>query len=316
MRDRQQANLGIFAHRLCKTVHEGFHSETNATTLRMQEIERKYRKPVNANGWMRKLQRWAWGKATPKFVGYCPFFWFTWLTLLLSPVVLVVKTVGFIFRFIGSAIPESLSTRKPSDDLIVEFYAAYLRFGLEEIKEWAEFDDVYEWIVVTPDWENCAKAILAKRAKKAEKRAVAEPKQARWAKRLARYSGLIVKTFLSGAVIAVLYLSARPIWRGIIFLCHFFGSLSWSDLLWMAKVGGVAVLIVCGLWALVGILARIIEGLRICPKCPDKIGLSYRLGLVVRSGVEFFFETIAALYTRECPLIEWDDHNEPIQRRN
>lgn len=266
---------------------------------------------------MRKLQKWTWGKATPKFVGYCPFFWFTWLCLLLTPVTLVFKTVVFLFRLVFSAIPETFWITRPPDSILVIFYEVYLDGGsIKHVYDnWTGFDYVLKWVAITPDWENCIKAIIAKQLKKAEKEAVAEPKRARLANRMSRYSSYIVKPILATAIIFVLYILLPKVWQGAVLLWQVILSVSWADLLVMIKGAGIFGAAILILWAFIYFLTRFIEGLRRCPKCPEKIGWSYRTGLALGSGVEFLFETIAALYTSECPLIEWDDHSEPIQRR-
>lgn len=285
--------------------------ESNMSTT----IERKYRKQVNSHGWMRKLQTWTWAESTPHFVGYCPFFWFTWLCLLLIPITLVLKTVAFAFRLVFSAIPATFWITRPLPERLLEFYKDVRRFGINEVRTWNSYRSVFKWIDITPDWENCILAIIAKQEKKAEKEAVREPKRAKFANRMARYSGYIVKPILAAVAIFILYLALPKLWKGMTWLWTLILSVTWDDFLFMAKAAGFAAIIVAILYVLVYLLVRFIEGIRGCPKCPEKITLTYKAGLALSSGVDFLLETVAALYTSECPLIEWGDHSAPIERR-
>jgi hypothetical protein len=52
------------------------------------EIERKKEKKLDRSHWMCRIQKFAFNiDASTFYMGYCPFFWMTWLALLVSPFV-------------------------------------------------------------------------------------------------------------------------------------------------------------------------------------------------------------------------------------
>ena len=68
-------------------------------------------------------------------------------------------------------------------------------------------------------------------------------------------------------------------------------------------------------YLIVALILATVKYFRSCPKCTDKIGFFGKIGNALSSGAEFLVETIETIYTRECPLIEWTDETEPIQKR-
>lgn len=285
-------------------------------------IERKYRKQVNTNGWERKLQKWTWGRKTPDFVGYCPFFWFTWLTLFVLPVTLVWKCLEFLFglglAIVVSSIPKNWVTR-PSDMALVQFYEAVQEFGMEAVLEESEtWEDVLPWILANPDWENCVKRIIARNERQAERRARKHPKRDASMKWVANHSGKIVVPIIVIVVAAGVYFIAPAAWKALKVIVSLILGITWANIIFAAKVaaGGVALTLIA--WATVWVISRVYAGLVQCPKEPEKIGGLYKtgdaIGRVVFTALEFLVDTIETLYTRECPLIEWGDHNEPIER--
>lgn len=164
--------------------------------------ERKYRKVVNANGWMRKLHVFSFGNSAPRFVGYCPFFWFTWLCILILPITAPFRFICFLLSVVLSvadAAMESLperKPRKPSDSLLLAFYSDFLEDGLDfALDVWESYDYLVAWVRATPDWENCAKKAVLERD-------IARVKSSRREKKvrqLSKYAAPIAKTALVAA---------------------------------------------------------------------------------------------------------------------
>src|SRR6266403_837576 len=129
-------------------------------------MNRRYRKPLNKNGWMVKLQRLAFGNITPHFVGYCPFFWFTWLCLLILPAALLVRLIAFILSAVASLFEIPACPFRPPKKKLVEFYEDILEHGWKiTCDSWGEnyYKAVLAWIAATPDWEEQLKALYAER---------------------------------------------------------------------------------------------------------------------------------------------------------
>src|SRR4051812_43991327 len=92
------------------------------------KLEPRYRKVVNENGWMVGLQKLCFGSIRPKFSGYCPFFWFTWLCLLLFPIVVPIHGIILLFVWIANVFGDLKDKRpfRPSDKDLVAFYDTFL----------------------------------------------------------------------------------------------------------------------------------------------------------------------------------------------
>lgn len=284
-------------------------------------VERKYRKQVNKNGWMARLQRFCFGKTAPQFTGYCPFFWFTWFCLLFFPLIMAVRIVFLAVSVSRSLMRRFKSTaaRRPKDSLLLSFYQNYLeavtnlgspvnamewenRVNTEEV-----YGKVLDWIAQTPDWENCAKQVLLRhqqREEKKQQRQVVNAKRTLW---LSKYGGYVTKPLLAIIAIFISYWVVK-MW---LFVMPF---ITLHDL---AVASGVllAVLVAVTIIALIfEAIVRSVKWFRKCPKDPDRIGFwrKIRNGFVV--ATDFIEETVGTIYTRECPLIEWGDESGPITR--
>ena len=66
-----------------------------------KEVFRKKGKVVNRNDWRVRFVSWAWSFDVTQFVGWCPLFWFTVLTLILSPLLVMGQLVSRAFALIG-----------------------------------------------------------------------------------------------------------------------------------------------------------------------------------------------------------------------
>lgn len=61
-------------------------------------VERKKEKKLDRSHWMCRIQKYSFGIDAPTFyMGYCPFFWMTWLSLLVSPIIFILKICNFCF---------------------------------------------------------------------------------------------------------------------------------------------------------------------------------------------------------------------------
>lgn len=279
----------------------------------MSNSERKYRKQVNKNGWMAKLHRICFGEATPTFVGYCPFFWFTWFCILFFPLIMIVRLViTIIYGFV--CVFRAIPPMRPSDILLYSFYDKYLEYGggqevLNYIRDILDqYRKVLRWIAVTPDWENCAKQVrykIQQRQAKQQEKAVANAQRA---KTLSKYAGYVVKPTLG----AIALFSSYQFIRLMIWIVRQF---TWAGFIFAAEIVGFAI----GIGLVISILVSGIKIghrlLRKCPKNPNKIGFWSKVGNAIGNGLEFIAETIETLYTRECPLIEWGNETRPIEKR-
>lgn len=277
--------------------------------------ERKYRKQLNRNGWMTKIQRFVWGNKTPKFIGYCPFFWFTWFSLLAVPLALILFALALPFVAAVSLISKiPKHPKRPNYEVLLDIYTAVqaIAGNLKQYEAYAQAvkDDFKwaQWICATPDWWNC---VLAAHSRDERLQAKRERRGARDAKHLSK-----VANNLHYIVRPVIYLFSGF----VLFKLGQFLYWSWPKIYW-PTVGQVAIMLLGGIIiaAAVYFLIQAIESAwrfyrRHCPKCPSKHGFWSKFNNALCTAGEFLSDTVEAIYTRECPLIEWSDESAPIER--
>lgn len=286
-------------------------SEETRKPTKMNNTDRKYCKQLNRNGWMARLQRFVWRSRTPDFVGYCPFFWFTWLTLIVLPFYLLLLVI--VMPFVGlkhlyNKIPKH-PTRPSYEDLLA-IYDLVIEHG-QEIVLHIDNVKIQNWINATPDWWNCVLAAVAKRNRKitiVAKRAAKDRSRLKWVANRLHY---IIKPLLWGGFAVAAYVLAKSlVWIIPIILRWPWPKI--GEIVFCVLILGISVCIAVVL--IMGIEALWKLYRKKCPKCPDKIGFWYWLGSKLIIPFYFLWETIEVIYTRECPLIEWGDESKPIQR--
>ena len=201
---------------------------------------------------------------------------------------------------------------------LLAFYLHYLEtvqaIGLEHSLDWENannkkaYGKILKWIAVTPDWENCALQVKYKSEQRAIKLEANQDKNAARAKQASKYAGLIAKPILG---LVALFVSYWVI-KAFVFV---FSKITWPGTIGVLELAGVIVGVFLMGYLIVALILATVKYFRSCPKCTDKIGFFGKIGNALSSGAEFLVETIETIYTRECPLIEWTDETEPIQKR-
>lgn len=243
------------------------------------------------------------------------------------PIILPVNLIRLLFLGFGTVavrvfelIPER-GPRRPVEHVLMLFYDDYLNGAWNSLAElveaWGEsghprFVNLAKWIKVTPDWENCAKRLIAKR----DAAQVKSDKREKKVRVLSKYAAPIAKTVLG--IIGVvgsgffLYFLQRLI-------IHIQWFRVWHTFVSALPYTGWILLFAAGVFAtgylFAFILTWLVERFRRCPKCPEKVTIWMKISGGFMAGLEFIGETIGSIYTQECPLIEWGTKSEPIQKR-
>lgn len=291
--------------------------------------DRKYRKRVNQSGWMIKLQKLCWGDSTPKFVGYCPFFWFTWLSLFLLPIMLPLRLILLVIVLVVLLFGDfkSTSAKRPKDKLLLSFYLSLIQTkealdnDMERALDWERvhnsvpYAPVFRWIDTTPDWENCARRVhLRHLEREGQNEARKERIVVRSGKlrKIANYAGYVIKPLLIVASAVVLYW----VGVGIMFVVK---NITIGEIIFALKTLGVVLVLTAIITSVTAMLSKLAKWWRKCPSRPGRFAWAYKWALAVFNAIwgvlEFIAETIEIIYTRECPLIEWDSESGPIERQ-
>lgn len=97
------------------------------TNVKLDDSVRKKQKLINPDTyWMYRLYKWAYG-VKPKFKGYCPLFWSVWVTLLISPAIVLYHIFQDLSTIIGSCFLTKVEENKevkikynqPIDEIII-----------------------------------------------------------------------------------------------------------------------------------------------------------------------------------------------------
>lgn len=295
------------------------------------QIERKYRKTVNRNGWMRKLQLWTLG-TMPEFTGYCPMFWVTWFCILISPITLVSKFISFIFNLIYSFFEsddkevecEAPDYEQPIDEDIIKLYNLIVIGGakLELTHELADklidlcidgFSvDIIEWALNTPNWQEialqaAARIQLAKLA--AEKLELRKKKREKQLNLIVNYTSWVVKP-------GIILIGLFGIYEFLKLLIYLISLVTLSDVLSVIGVligGGITIWICSFIIAKIGnVISVNYKKLKSIPKPPKEIKPSIfdKVTDGLCEMVEFIWETIRVMYVNHCPLIIWTESKE------
>jgi len=209
--------------------------------------ERKYIKPLTNNHWMARIQKSVLGiDCEQTYNGYCPFFWVTWLCVLMFPFSFLFKggrAVGLylwtefekkVDKYFPAKAPYVHEDRvevvrepfKPSSRNLVDlkrFFVRMKELGESEI-DWVYFGcahlfcgsgfDMKQWVEDNPDWEETllpiAKLEVAKLKERKEAQAKAvETKRLRklaLINKVSKVGQLIVKPILVAIALAVVAL--------------------------------------------------------------------------------------------------------------
>jgi hypothetical protein len=288
---------------------------------------REYGKSIDRNHWMAKIQKFSFNVNAEEFYqGYCPFFWATWVALLVSPFAALVrgfawgavKVFGPIAGACDAGIEKISRVEKPSMDCFYTNYQFFLDCH-DELEEEALSDEQIE--------EFCKKHLFAGKAQRAwfnentgwlpeMREAHAEyirqidlgkEKKRLRQKKIDAIASLLVKG-LKGFVVFAAVLIGFAIFKGIEFM--FVEGKWWDFLVGLAFFTGITC---SGVVLFLGLHFVAHKGL--LDWIPDKVINPVGKGVCwIGRGFAFIRETIQMLYTKKCPLITWGDETSKITK--
>lgn len=306
-----------------------------------EENIRKKQKGIDKNHWMCKVQKFSFGIDAEKFyMGYCPFFWMTWVALIASPFIAVFHATHFVIGrpllFVFDKLFSTVKEKKiayieeknntpivPSYAILneVKDFETFSPFDIyylcDTINTMSEADRILLWFEQNPDWRetHLPTAVEAiKRFKIAEKE-----KKKRTQERAAAIRKLISKVNFCGRFIAKVLIPVCIILAGV-------------GLYWLAaKIIGVITLLglvqsftfLMFFGAIVMVVALVIDFCN-CVKetryrkwqdgVTPKQGIISKAFYKVLAVIGFIVETVEMTYKKECPLIIWGEETTPITK--
>jgi hypothetical protein len=299
----------------------------------MNEDIRKKEKKLDCNHWMCKIQLYTFGIDAPNFyMGYCPFFWMTWLALICLPFVFVAKLLYIVSLKPLADFSDKMETSKyeklkaklntplePPAHVIVEcfkkyknnaqlfdglFNYLYYNYGSDEISRYAA------WFKANTNWKKTHYPIAKKRMaeldevrKKAmEKHQKREAFKRKAINTISKYAAIVVKCLIPVVVAAILFV----VYKMYAFCAmHILGFLQAAIIILC-----IAIFVVC-IKILWNVLDQFVTADHITKA--DRVICGFFGGI---GGIfKFIGETVKMTYKRECPLIIWGEETGKIVKR-
>lgn len=314
---------------------------------------RKKEKKLDRNHWMCRIQKYTFNIDAPTFyMGYCPFFWMTWVSLLALPVVFICKT---FYKFSSSRINPVLNhmeQRKmkhktnlmkiplePSWEIILSVYNVYPKCHGSvdrdiEIANYIDFSSnriiaerYRQWFLQNPNWRDTHVSKAREARKEYFERIQRENEKAklRRLKREARSRKLASMASFCGRGLFKILIPSAIITLGV---SVYYGLCKLFAMMTLQGVIG-AFVIVCSLFSLalfIKIAIDFFSTVVFTRSLSDKIrsllfpifgddGIAFKVFDAIRNFFSFARDTVKFTYKAECPLIVWGEETGNITRR-
>jgi hypothetical protein len=300
---------------------------------------RKKEKKLNREHWMCRVQMYTFGIDAPNYyMGYCPFFWMTWVSMIALPIVFLGKTFVKLTSILIRPVTRYIDTRakareaeliktplEPTYSIILNMYAVfekedcvygvtiadycrdYCRLGYTNILS----ERITLWFLQNPNWRDThlEKARAERQRVEGEERERRKKREAR-NRKLSNVAGLCGRGLFKLLIPTMIIALGALAYTGIIKLCSVVGL---EDIVLVFSITGF---IIAGFLAC-RILGDFLSTFVFTEHTKDKIsricdGLSNK----ICSVSEFIIDTVALTYKAECPLIVWGEETGNITRRD
>lgn len=305
------------------------------------EVERKKQKKIDNNHWMCKIQKHVFNIDAPNYyMGYCPFFWMTWVAVICFPVVIPVRVVG-------GAIVKALTKLDESAGKSIQTYKTNKRIHLETIPLEPTYSDLLNvdkyinmveditsnadalynslsytrfdirrmllWFEKHPDWRSVELVEAKKYLEKVEER---NRKARERAANIRRITNMVpvcgVAIFKCLIPILIIAICIAFGW-GIVLLAKMFTILMAVQVFIGIILVSFAIVFIKTLYSFVDIVVCDMMEKRTKPFWFTKAVIWFAQSV---GGVfTFLTETVKMSYKQECPLIIWGEETGKIEKR-
>lgn len=308
------------------------------------EVERKKEKKLDRSHWMCRIQKFTFNIDAPTYyMGYCPFFWMTWLSLLVSPFVALFKLVTipsvWAWKYTTEPVIEYRRTTREALEstplqpsfkqmLQMQYMSADELTGWDLWSPRSElFYDLTEckrievWLNQNPNWKKewLEKAKAWDKANDAAIYALSKLKKVRAARltkvnRLASTCGSAIFKVL---IPLLIFLGVSSGGYGLYTIAVKISLVTYVFAAYILTVGAAAVMFARILWDAIKTILDIRAKNKTVVEDDEAPTLTWWDKLVSKFSTvfEFIHDTVAITYKQECPLIIWGDETGPIQKR-
>ena len=316
---------------------------------------RKKEKKLSRDHWMCRIQKYAFDIDAPSYyMGYCPFFWMTWVAVVLFPIIYVGRVCAkHLVKFndyldskskpIRNAITKSADPFRPLQPTHEEL--CLIADYLDEFEQYRDnekcggslfaFLSIYvdvrsytykcsrrisRWFDENPNWQETHLPIAREYEKKlAAERKLAEEREKQKAlrrRKVSNYTSICGK-FLFKIIIPILI-------GALAFIVYKLLALAYATITLFAVLTLLLGLILAGIgYYLTLIICDFLKSFVLTDKTADTFcGVMGRItdslgciGNMIKSVYAFIVDTVKLTYKAECPMIIWGEETGKITRR-
>ena len=301
--------------------------------------EKKKQKGLNPDHWMCRIQKTVFGiDAQTTYMGYCPFFWMTWLALILyAPSLfwnciivplhkLLCKNVNPLIKLFdakmesnrqkridrGTCPSKDLYRLRTCDDLVswnyntssIKDLTEYLYDGcwVTRHQYWTDCRAWASWFYNNQNWVSVYDLAQPKIIARKEKFESVKQNTCSLLSKVTFIGPLLVKIIVPALILTVVCLLSIGLWKLTLYALAIDLSsylLAASVILFLIAL--VLLVIVAGDFIKTFIFANLGKGLKSMLR-------------IVILPFEFLYETVKIAYKQECPMIIWGDETTPITK--
>lgn len=305
------------------------------------EVKRKKQKKITSDHWMCRLQEYTFGiDAKSYYMGYCPFFWMTWVALICFPLVALIKLLSIPVSRVYDYGDDYLQNKKivrrervysrvviPSDTHMLcialethtdDYVNVYTIFRIAGNVTMARAHQYLNWFNDNPGWRKSY--LPAAKRRIAEALAIANKDKERRAARVNRLFAITRTASLCGSFVFKLLIPVIILAIGA--LLYLLGAIVVMSVTLPGLIGVLG--IVSGALAAIIFAYLVFDGTRTIADIilsrprSEKLTAIAKMFVLVRRFFsvvfEFITDTVRNTYKAECPLIIWGDETGPIEK--
>lgn len=302
---------------------------------------RKKEKKLDCSHWMCRVQKYTFGIDAPSFYsGYCPFFWMTWVCVLMSPFAffwnVALKPIGRVLNKIGDDVVsrKEASTKRlletPLQPSAADFLALerYYRHDKPDIDY--SSNDVFHsldrssvdairialWLNQNKDWRNTHLPAAHQWKIEMNKRKEAANNRKHKIRKIGNVVSVCGSTVFKGLIPALIAALSYVAYLGIYWVCSVVTLNAFLIALGIVLAGLTVGLVT---HVVFDVLHNIRMNRMSKPTEPKPVyeGPRWYEPIVdgISNGFAFIRDTVRMTYKKECPMIIWGDETGKIQKR-
>lgn len=300
---------------------------------------RKKEKKLDRSHWMCRIQKYTLGIDAPTFyMGYCPFFWMTWVCVTLSPFILFFKLcIKPVINWVDRVASNSRKRRYEARDLLMntalqpshsELIKLYECFG-DNDSEYDSFNIFYtletghfncrrysKWFEENPNWiVDVLPAALEWRENELKKKLVSK-KTATFIVKFRNIVSTCGATVFKGLIPAAILAASYGIYIGVMKLASTITLESFAlavAILSGLVAAGISIVVIADFIEI--IVANRTLKKRKNQQSENSSSFIEPVFSFIGNAFAFVRDTVKMTYKQECPMIIWGDETGKIEKR-